>query len=217
MIRYLILFFLPAAAWAQKDSLAPVSLSEVVVISQKSPLHKASKTLGSVDDYLTGAGPVNMIRRGSYAWEPLINGMSSERGLVTLDGMRIYGACTDKMDPVTSYVEITNLARATVHSGQSGSSGGATIAGSIDLSRRKTGFGERQTGEASLGGMIFSGFETNNRQKIGGGSVFHTREKFFADADITFRHAENYRAGGGKRWSFLPLRNTMCRSSAAGS
>lgn len=205
MIRYLILFFLPAAAWAQKDSLAPVSLSEVVVISQKSPLHKASKTLGSVDDYLTGAGPVNMIRRGSYAWEPLINGMSSERGLVTLDGMRIYGACTDKMDPVTSYVEITNLARATVHSGQSGSSGGATIAGSIDLSRRKTGFGERQTGEASLGGMIFSGFETNNRQKIGGGSVFHTREKFFADADITFRHAENYRAGGGKEVEFSPF------------
>lgn len=210
MIRYLLIFLFPATAWAQKDSLAPVSLNEVVIISQKSPLHKAAKTLGSVDDYLTGAGPVNMIRRGNYAWEPLINGMSSERGLVTLDGMRIYGACTDKMDPVTSYVEITNLAKASIHSGQAGSSGGATIAGSIDLSRRKTGFREKQTGEASpgetsLGGMVFSGFETNNRQKIGGLSLFHAGEKFFADADVTFRDAENYRAGGGREVEFSPF------------
>lgn len=210
MIRYLILLLFPAMVWAQKDSLAPVLLNEVVVISQKSPLHKAAKTLGSVDDYLTGAGPVNMIRRGNYAWEPLVNGMSSERSLVTLDGMRIYGACTDKMDPVTSYVEITNLAKATVHSGQSGSSGGATIAGSIDLSRRKTGFraaqtGEASPGEASLGGMLFTGYETNNRQKIGGISLFHSGEKFFADADFTFRDAENYRAGGKQEIAFSPF------------
>lgn len=202
MRRYLFLFLLPATVCAQKDSLAPVSLNEVVIISQKSPLHKATKTLGSVDDYLTGAGPVNMIRRGNYAWEPLINGMSSERGLVTVDGMRIYGACTDKMDPVTSYVEITNLARANIHSGQAGSSGGATIAGSIDLARRKTGFRATQTGETPHGGMIFTGFETNNRQKIGGLSLFYTGKKFFADADVTFRDAENYRAGGQKEVDF---------------
>ncbi|MBX2954450.1 MAG: TonB-dependent receptor [Leadbetterella sp.] len=215
MTRYLILLLFPAIAWAQKDSLAPVSLNEVVIISQKSPLHKAAKTLGSVDDYLTGTGPVNMIRRGNYAWEPLINGMSSERGLITLDGMRIYGACTDKMDPVTSYVEITNLAKATVHSGQSGSAGGATIAGSIDLSRRKTGFsvkqsggdapGETSRGEASRGGMVFTGFETNNRQKIAGFSLFHSGEKLFADVDFTFRDAENYRAGGKREIEFSPF------------
>ncbi len=199
----LLILLLPAAARAQKDSLAPVSLSEVVVISQKSPLHKATKTLGSVDDYLTGVGPVNMIRRGNYAWEPLLNGMSSERSVVTLDGMRIYGACTDKMDPVTSYVEITNLAAATVHSGQAGSSGGATIAGSIDLSRRKTGF--KSAGEAPFGGMAFAGFETNNRQKIVGGSLYRSAEKFFIDADFTFRDAENYRAGGKQEVEFSPF------------
>lgn len=200
MIRYLIFFLLPVSVWAQRDSLAPVSLSEVVVISQKSPLHKTAKTLGSVDDYLAGTGTVNMIRRGNYAWEPLINGMSSERGLVTVDGMRIYGACTDKMDPVTSYVEITNLAKATVHSGQSGSSGGAAIAGSIDLSRRKTGFGVKETG-----GMVFAGYETNNRQKMGGFSLYHSREKFFADVDVTFRDAENYKAGGRQEIAFSPF------------
>lgn len=210
MKKYLLTLLFPATVWAQQDSLAPVSLSEVVVISRKSPLHKAVKTLGSVDDYLAGAGPVNMIRRGNYAWEPLINGMSSERSLVTLDGMRIYGACTDKMDPVTSYVEITNLAAATVHSGQAGSSGGATIAGSIDLTRRKTGFRERQSGDVSpgggaSGGMLFTGFETNNRQKIGGLSLYHAREKFFTDVDFTFRDAANYRAGGNREVEFSPF------------
>ncbi len=210
MKKYLLILLFPSAVCAQKDSLAPVSLNEVVIISQKSPLHKAAKTLGSVDDYLTGAGPVNMIRRGNYAWEPLINGMSSERGLITLDGMRIYGACTDKMDPVTSYVEITNLAGANIHSGQAGSSGGATIAGSIDLSRRKTGFVNTPTGEASPGGtppggMVFTGFETNNHQKIAGLSLFRSTEKFFTDADFTFRDAENYRAGGGREVAFSPF------------
>ena len=44
-----------------------------------------------------------MVKRGSYAWEPLINGMATERTVITIDGMRIFGACTDKMDPITSY------------------------------------------------------------------------------------------------------------------
>ena len=59
--------------------------------------------------------------------------MASERTVITIDGMRIFGACTDKMDPVTSYVEVSNLSEATISSGQQGSCHGNTINGSIDL------------------------------------------------------------------------------------
>ena len=62
----------------------------------------------------------------STEWQP-------ERTVVTIDGMRIFGACTDKMDPVTSYVEVSNLSEATISSGQQGSCHGNTIGGSIDL------------------------------------------------------------------------------------
>ena len=78
------------------------------------------KPLGSLDSYLAGSNSVNMIRRGCYAWEPMLNGMATERSVITVDGMRIYGACTDKMDPVTSYVETSNLSRARIKSGASG-------------------------------------------------------------------------------------------------
>ena len=59
------------------------------------------------------------------------NGNQSEPWLPSTD-MRIFGACTDKMDPVTSYVEVSNLSEATISSGQQGSCHGSTIGGSID-------------------------------------------------------------------------------------
>lgn len=175
------------------ESVSGKQLEEVVIISQRSPSDKAGKPLSSLDNSLEKASAVNMIRRGTYAWEPYINGMASERSVITIDGMRIYGACTDKMDPVTSYVEITNLARANVHSGPSGSTGGATIAGSLDLVRKKSFFGEK-----TFRGSIFSGFESNNTQKIAGAALSYSSAKLFADIDFTWRNAENYKAGGGK-------------------
>ncbi|MDM8175917.1 TonB-dependent receptor [Olivibacter sp. 47] len=203
MFRFVIpvmaLMLCPMIIFAQRDTVSQADtlttnheLEEVVIISQRTPSAKVSKPLGSLDNYLGSANTVNMIRRGSYAWEPYINGMASERSVITIDGMRIYAACTDKMDPVTSYVDITNLSGANIHSGQSGSTG-ATIAGSIDLERKKGSFGKK-----AFDATIFSGFESNNRQKIGGGSLSYAHPKFFTDIDFSYRGAENYKAGGGR-------------------
>ncbi|ODS87562.1 MAG: hypothetical protein ABS46_00080 [Cytophagaceae bacterium SCN 52-12] len=177
---------------ASADTFTLQELREVVVISQRSASDRSGKPLASLDTYLEKSAAVNMIRRGSYAWEPYLNGMASERSVITIDGMRIYAACTDKMDPVTSYVETTNLASATVHNGPSGSTGGATVAGSLDLVRKKGSFGR-----GGFNSSIFGGFEANNRLKTGGTGVAYSGETFFANADVTYRHADNYRAGGG--------------------
>lgn len=175
------------------DSTNGKQLEEVVIISQRLPSDRVTKPLSSLDNFLEKANAVNMIRRGTYAWEPYINGMASERSVITIDGMRIYAACTDKMDPVTSYVEITNLARANVHNGPSGSVGGATIAGSLDLVRKKSSFGDK-----TFKGSAFSGFESNNRQKIAGAALSYSAPKIFADIDFTWRNAKNYKAGNDK-------------------
>lgn len=185
-------------AFAQPDSIridtdSITQLQEVIIISQNSLSDKTAKPLSTLDNYLEKAGQINMIRRGSYAWEPFINGMASERSITTIDGMRVYSACTDKMDPVTSYVEITNLTKANIHSGQSGSAAGATIAGSLDLERKKG-----EYGKAQWQGLGFMGYETNNKQKIIGGALSHSRTRFFTDLDFTFRDAENYKSGNGQ-------------------
>ena len=200
MRKYIIIFLLLifrqnlVAQEFPSDSLENVNLEEVIIISQSGDKQlKKSKVLGSLDNYLEKSTAVNMIKRGAYAWEPMLQGMSSERNVVTLDGMRIYSACTDKMDPVTSYVEITNFSKANIITGNSGSEHGGTIAGSIDLIRRKTGFGKN-----SWGGSVFSGFETVNNQKIIGTDLHYSADKFYTNLDFTYRDAENYKAGGNQ-------------------
>lgn len=174
------------------DSFVTHQLDEVIIIGNPaSSFLKERKALGSLDSYLETSNSVNMVRRGAYAWEPMLNGMSTERSVLTIDGMRIFHACTDKMDPITSYVENTNLSNAQIAEGQSGTEFGNTIAGSINLIRKKSGFGK----DIKLSGAAFAGFESNNEQQIYGIALSHSGKEFFADVNFTFRDAGNYKAG----------------------
>lgn len=193
MLRLTFLLILCSMMAYSQDTIKTDLLKEVVIIHKRSLSDKADKPLSTLDKYLEKSNMVNMVRRGAYAWEPYLNGMSAERSVVTIDGMRIYAACTDKMDPVTSYVDITNLAKVNVHNGQSGAAGGAAIAGSLDLVRNKGDFGEKH-----VAGMLFTGFETNSQQKVLGGAVAWSQPKLFTNLDFTYRHAGNYKAGGGE-------------------
>ena len=113
-MKKLVVFFLSLSfcfTFSQEvDSLKTHEIKEVLVVGTKAALHeKQGKTLATLDEFLQKSTKVDLIKRGAYAWEPIINGMATERTVVTIDGMRIFGACTDKMDPVTSYVEVSNL------------------------------------------------------------------------------------------------------------
>jgi iron complex outermembrane receptor protein len=195
----------PIAIVAQEkpaDTLIPKDLKEVIVIGKKTQLYqKQAKPLASIDEYLQQSAKVDMIRRGSYAWEPMINSMTTERTLVTIDGMRVFGACTDKMDPITSYVEVSNLSEATIKSGQQGSCHGATIGGSIDLQRNRSGFSD-----LGWDTSINTGFETNSQQKIIGSAINYSDNLFYVDTDFMFRDAENYTDGNGQEVLFSQFR-----------
>ena len=109
-------------------------LDEIILVGRrKLSNYRQEKTLSSIDDYLEKANKVTMIKRGNYAWEPSVNNMNSERLNVTIDGMQIFGACTDKMDPITSYVDVSNLEKVSVGSGQEGTENGHCLGGGIDL------------------------------------------------------------------------------------
>src|SRR5690606_40979136 len=142
----------------------------------------------SVDEFLASSDQISFIKRGAYAWEPLLNNMGTERSTVTIDGMHVFGACTDKMDPVTSYVESNNLSTIDIRSGQEGSLHGATVAGSIDLKRKSTPFDLEKKWSAAYQ----TGFEFNNRQSFNLGNVSYSSDKWVADASISFRKAGNY-------------------------
>ena len=155
---FLIFLSLKSFAQNQKsDSAKTKDIESVIIISTNNLANKEEKPLSTVDEYLQNSTKIDMIRRGAYAWEPIINNMPTERTLVTIDGMRIFGACTDKMDPITSYLEVSNLSEAEVCSGQEGSCNGCTIGGSVDLKRTNSSFGEKKW---NFG--IQSGFESVN-------------------------------------------------------
>lgn len=179
----------------EPDSLIIQSLGEVIIIGNPAiNFKKENKALGSLDSYLEKSNSINMIRRGAYAWEPMLNGMQTERSVITIDGMRIFHACTDKMDPLTSYVDNTNLALVKVKDGQMGATYGGTIAGSINLITRKIGFFPQK----KFGGTAFSGIESNNKQQIYGTTLNYTSPRYFAGIDFTYRQADDYNAGHRK-------------------
>ena len=107
-----------AALTADTTSTSDRQLDEVVVVSDKVEGQKRSYKgqTATIDEHLRELSHVDLVRRGSYAWEPTINGMQTERLSVTIDGMKIFYACTDKMDPVTSYVESSNLQNISLNS-----------------------------------------------------------------------------------------------------
>ena len=180
-------------AYSQTDSINVKDIDNVIVIGKKSlDYSKEAKPLSSLDEYMENSGKVEMIKRGSYAWEAALNNMTSERISLTVDGMKIFNACTDKMDPVTSYVEISNLKNLQINSGlQSGAHGGSSIGGGIDLNLNKAGFRPK-----TWKTHVSTGLETNGNAFINGAETAFSSPKFYANLGIFHRKSENYEAGG---------------------
>ena len=181
------------------DSLKLIDLNEVVVISAERQLdhQKQHKPMSTLDEFLESSRSINMVKRGAYAWEPTMNDMASERLAVTIDGMQIFGACTDKMDPITSYVDVSNLSEAQIGSGQQGVAFGNTIGGGINLKLDKSNF--KSTGWT---GSLESAFESNNKMRVFGGELNYSDEKFYLNTDGIYRKADNYSAGGNREVLF---------------
>lgn len=171
------------------------TLDEVTITAiVKRKIETEMKMAVSVDEFLASSDNVSFIKRGAYAWEPLLNNMSTERTTVTIDGMHVFGACTDKMDPVTSYVESNNLSTIDITSGQEGNMHGATVGGSIDMKRKSSPFGLEKTWR----GEYQTGFEFNNKQFFNLGSLSYSSESFVADGSVSFRKANNYVDGNNE-------------------
>ncbi len=191
---------LSANADADTTSLdQPHDLEEVVVVTGSQGGRRSLKgQTATIDEHLSELSHVELVRRGSYAWEPSVNNMQTERLSTTIDGMKIFYACTDKMDPVTSYVESSNLQSISLNSGLNGNpQATGNIGGSLDLKLRKAGFeGARWEASANIG------HETNGHVQVYGADVAHSGQRFYANGGVFYRHADNYATGGGDELQF---------------
>ena len=197
-MRYSILFLFFGGIFAnaqntgtQNDSISTLLDEMEINTVIKKKIETDMKMAVSVDEFLASSDQISFIKRGAYAWEPLLNNMSTERSVITIDGMHVFGACTDKMDPVSSYVETNNLSAVDIKSGQEGGMHGSTVAGSIDFKRKNTAFSNGKEWK----GAYQSGLELNNKQFFNLGNLSYSSPRFVAEGSISYRKAENYSDG----------------------
>ena len=150
------------------------------------------------DAILAKNGRISLIKRGNFAFEPVLNGLASDRLNISIDGMKIFGACTDKMDPVTSYVEPNNMKSVDVEHGGSGSKFGSNLGGSVNMQTT----GAVINPNKRLSGEVGAGFQSAALGVNGLVSLNYSRDRWAVAVNGVYRKFNNYRAGGGEEIQF---------------
>lgn len=161
------------------SSMDTLHIDEVVVQREKSisgpsfDFYKAND-FTSIDQLTSRLEGTHLLTRGGYAREPQLRGQSGSQIQLTVDGMHMFGACTDKMDPVSSYVETANLKSLNIKHGLAGLIYGTSTGGSYNLNLRQAKLGNKEfrgnlgTAYRSLTqGLHFSGEGQYQSEKIG--------------------------------------------------
>lgn len=147
-----------AARAADEDTTRVVTARETIMVEDDRDRCAATahclRTLRSTDDLMAEGGAISLVRRANFAAEALVRGMGGGQIAVTIDGMKLFSACTDHMDPATSYIEIDNLAAMTVSEGTSDLSNGQVLGGGVNMQRPTAALDETFTrGRVSYDGV----------------------------------------------------------------
>ncbi len=201
---------------ARTDSITENILLREVVVTRKQDIATANQQKQRTgqqmptDKVLDRIPGVQLVRRGNYAWEPTLRSLNGGQVNVTIDGMHIFGACTDRMDPVSSYIEPNNLRRIQTHFGPDFSNYGGGIGGGIDFRVNEASPGEAER----LSGTLGTGYETNAQSVQTLGSLRYSAARFALDANAVFRRAANYRSANNVEVPFSQYRKWNAALSA---
>jgi len=200
-------FCMSAAIMGQQDyftvfdtvRLEEITVSTTVPLDDRTilDLHQSSR-FSSIDRINARLDGISLIRRGAYALEPQMHGFSAGQINLMVDGMKMFGACTDKMDPVTSYVEPHNLKGLSITHGTNGSIYGGTTGGAFNMLLKEPGTGELKK-STFLGGL---GYESISGGMTANGALEISRSKFALRTSGSYRKHSNYTDGNGNSVPF---------------
>lgn len=177
-----------------------LNTSEEIIVTGESRAHTdllntfhITSGLNSVDELISRASGVALMRRGNFGSEPVIRGLNSDRMSVRLDGMKIQPACTDKMDPVTSYAETGNLESISLSKGAFGDDGCFSSCSGIDMKLKDAGTADRFSATGSINGGFLSvskGIRLEGKAEL-------KSESFGNFTNVTYRSNQDYKDGRG--------------------
>lgn len=188
-----ISFFLAGFAFSQEDTLSSLqNYKEIVIQGQKKNANeKASTQLQETTDKLLSTTPgITLIKRGNFALEPTIRGLNAGQITTTIDGMQMFGACTDRMDPISSYIEPTNLEKIQLSTTPTGEQTGSAIGGGINFSLMKATLGAPK----KISGKVGAGYQTNAHNTQTFGTFQYSTERWALLVNGIYRRADNYYA-----------------------
>lgn len=125
--------------------------------------HFQETNISTTENLISRIEGVNLISRGNYAQEPIIRGMSGGQLNITIDGMKSFGACTDRMDPISSYVEADALNSVEIGKGATSIENGSTVGGALNLTFQKPEYARIEHSSWYLKGAFNSG---SNERKL---------------------------------------------------
>jgi len=151
-------------------------------------------TRNAVDggDLLKNINGVNTIRRGGHGLEAVIRGQNDQRLNTFLDGAMVYGACSAKMDPASTYANVNNYDSVTVIKGTQSVLFGAGGPGGVVSFKRVT--NPVTNPEFRIG----QNFDSNaGAYTSSGNMVFPLSSKSYLRLNGSTTNAGNYETGSG--------------------
>ncbi|MEO6682784.1 MAG: TonB-dependent receptor [Ginsengibacter sp.] len=206
-MKVIVLLFalIPAISFGQRDSFETrnVLLKEVIIQNDRYLNYSKEKKQPadlqtSTDQILDAINGVSMIKRGNFALEPTIRGLNAGQINVTIDGMAMFGACTDRMDPISSYIEPNNLQSIMVNFGANDMAYGSSIGGGFDFKIKQP----RLNAIKKWSGLAGVGYESNGNAVQTLAAVNYSTEKLGINMNGIFRNSQNYKAAKGEEIKF---------------
>ncbi|MEZ4694919.1 MAG: TonB-dependent receptor [Rhodothermales bacterium] len=153
----------------------------------------ADNSLQTTEDLMKQIPGVDFIERANFAWEPVIRGMSGGQVGLVIDGVKVIGACVDKMDPTSAYVEVENLKKLELTKGGFDLSKSSQIGGTVNLVTEKPSFDKPFSMSAE------TGFESASMQRRVRTVVNGSRGNTSVRASLSYRKADDFMPGNGVR------------------
>lgn len=172
-----------------------ISVDEVVVAGNKSRVDDPSASAhnqNATEDLLDRIPGADFIQRANFAWEPVIRGMNGGQVGVVIDGMKVVGACIDRMDPTSAYVEVENLERLELTKGGFDLNMGSQIGGTVNLMTERPSFDEDPFLSTEVG------FESASMLRRGRVVAGMAKGKTSVRGSWSYRVADDFTAGGGE-------------------
>ena len=211
------------SAFAQKsnsvtvqDSAKIIDLQEVVVTGTGKTAQQQlvsffrANNAATLEEIMSRLPEISLMRRGAYGMEPAIRYFNGGQINVQVDGMRIHGACTDRMDPATIYIEPVNLKSLQVTTASSGFVNGSSLGGTINMKMAEPDFST----PGKITGLINTGFQSAAKSYYQSLRLNYAGKKWAVLASGTYRNSNNYRSGGGTVVTFSQYRKVNYALSA---